>query len=312
LTADKNNQPAEQLKSTLLNYIQGEEYFILAQQVKEKDQGKALKLCAQAYELTPNLAAKITNLRDEINSQNKPIKGAVIGTLGLSSHFIFVDDKLELGRKITDFKQSFSINYQRISRVGKQCEFLRQSNRYFVKDQGSSNGTVLNGVPLFTNKLARLTDGSTVLVGGVINQPHSLCQLDCKVIGDHSPALNITLSSHASALMNGFDTDKNIKHAWPSMDVDFLTHWTLMSGEINLGLNKQGNIDLGCVESGETLAKLIYDDGFYLAPVIDATTKDSSIIELLLNNQIVYSKMPLQKGFVASLNGCLFSFKANS
>ena len=171
---------------------------------------------------------------------------------------------------------------------------------------------MLNGIALSANKISELIDDSTVLVGGEVGIPYSLCQLECKITGKSSPALFIRLNAHSLALMNGLDRDKNINQpqVWDSMDVDLVTNWTLIGSEIDLGINKQGNIDFGCVEGGKALAKLVYDDGFYLSPITETIPSTSPEIELTLNNEIVYSLVPLQDGFTASINGCQFSFKS--
>ncbi|MDX2366855.1 MAG: FHA domain-containing protein [Colwellia sp.] len=258
-----------------------------------------------SIELDNNNQKKLIEIRDNIEQYIQPIKGAVVGQGALANCYIFTSTTLEVGRNVNNPTNSFAIGYQQISRVGKQCRFLRENNKFYLEDQGSTNGSFLNNTQLIAQKKVNINKDSQLTLGGGSNVDNiAICQLELKVLSKNSSVLMMQLKSSVVQLV---DID-NYKMAWTSMDTDLMSRWILLGKEVSLSINND-RIELGHdKDQVDIVAYLIYQNGFYIRPEksIDGNTIDSSKV-IMINRQVVYDKMPINESAIININGFDFS-----
>jgi pSer/pThr/pTyr-binding forkhead associated (FHA) protein len=251
-----------------------------------------------------NNLEKLIELRNKIEQYIQPIKGAVVGQGALANCYIFTATTLEVGRNVNNKANSFAICYKQISRVGNQCRFSREKSKFYLEDQGSTNGSFFNNTQLMTQHKVNINEDSQLTLGGgstVDNIP--ICQLELKVLSKNSSALMMQLKRSVVQLV---DLDKV---AWPSMATDLISRWILLGKEVSLSIHND-RIELGHDQDQvDIVAYLVYQNGFYIRPEksIDGDTTDNSKV-LMINQQVVYDKMPINENAIISIAGLDFSF----
>jgi len=263
-----------------------------------------------SIELDNNNLTKLIEIRDNIEQYIQPIKGGVVGQGALANCYIFTSTTVEVGRNVNNPTNSFAIGYKQISRVGKQCRFLRKNNKFYLEDQGSTNGVFFNNTQLITQQKVNIDKDSQLTLGGGSNADNiAICQLELKVQSKNSSALIMQLKRSVVQLVD----INNYNMAWTSMDVDLMSRWLLLGKEVSLSINND-RIELGYdKEQADIVAYLIYQDGFYIRPekylgesTIDGNVIDSSKV-LMINRQVVYDKMPINESAIVNINGFDFS-----
>jgi hypothetical protein len=113
---------------------------------------------------------------------------------------------------------------------------------------------------------------------------------------------------------------EHYKEAWPSMETDLLSRWIVLGKEISISLNNnrielgyEGNSSEGNAEShsqGKSgiIAYLLYQNGFYIRPEKPVDISDVSKA-LMINQHVVYDKMPIGENSMISLAGVEFSLQ---
>ena len=257
-----------------------------------------------------NNLKKLIEIRDNIEQYIQPIKGAVIGQGALAHYYIFTTTTVELGRTSNNTDNSFAIGYKQISRIGKQCKFLREDNKFYLEDQGSTNGSFFNNTQLMPQQKVHINKDSQLALGGGSNTDNiAICQLELKVLSKESSTLMIQLKSSVVQLV---DLD-NDEMTWTSMDSDLLSRWILLGKEVSLSINND-RIELGHDnEQVDIVAYLMYENGFYIRPdkPINQSAIDGSKV-LMINQQVVYEKMPINEYSIINLNGIEFSLRSLS
>jgi hypothetical protein len=253
-----------------------------------------------------NNLEKLIEIRNNIEQYIQPIKGAVLGQGALANCYIFTSTTLEVGRNVNNPAHSFAIGYKQISRVGKQCRFLRENNKFYLEDQGSTNGSFFNGTQLITQQKVNIKQDSQLTLGGGSTSAENIaiCQLELKAPSKNSSALMMQLKRSMVQLVDL----EPYKKAWKSMDTDLTSRWILLGKEVSLSINND-RIELGHdKDQVDIVAYLIYQNGFYIRPAesINGNTIDSSKV-LMINQQMVYDKMPINENAIISLNGFEFS-----
>jgi pSer/pThr/pTyr-binding forkhead associated (FHA) protein len=251
-----------------------------------------------------NNLEKLIELRNKIEQYIQPIKGAVVGQGALANCYIFTATTLEVGRNVNNKANSFAIGYKQISRVGNQCRFSREKNKFYLEDQGGTNGSFFNNTQLMTQHKVNINEDSQLTLGGgstLDNIP--ICQLELKVLSKNSSALMMQLKRSVVQLV---DLDKV---AWTSMATDLISRWILLGKEVSLSIHND-RIELGHDQDQvDIVAYLVYQNGFYIRPEksIDGDTTDNSKV-LMINQQVVYDKMPINENAIISIAGLDFSF----
>ncbi len=252
-----------------------------------------------------NKLNKLIEIRTNIEQHIQPIKGAVVGQGALENCYVFSSTTLELGRDVIDRNHSFAIGYKPISRSGKQCMFSRKNNKFYLEDQGSTNGSFFNKTQLTAQQKVNINKDSQLSLGvGSITNNIPICQLDLKVTSENSSALMMQLNTSNVQLVDL----ENHKVAWPSMDTDLISRWILLGNEISLSINND-RIELGQdKEQADIIAYLLYKNGFYIRPeksVNENTIDENNLI--MINQQIVFDTMPINEDAIINLNGFKFS-----
>lgn len=254
---------------------------------------------------------KLIEIRNNITQYIKPIKGSVVGQGALVNCYIFTSTTLEMGRSVNNPANSFSIGYKQISRSGKQCKFSREGNKFYLEDQGSTNGNFLNNNQLMVKQKVDITENSQLILGGGFEGGSNtknipICQLEIKVLSNKLSTLMMQLNSSVVQL---FDVN-GLKNIWTSMETDLISRWVLLGEEVSLSIHND-RIELGNnTEQADIIAYLVYQDGFYIRP---ENTVDGNAAErnksLTINQQVVYDKMPINDNAIISINGFEFSLQ---
>lgn len=245
----------------------------------------------------------LTTLRSEIDIMVLPLQGAVTGDNGLSGWHFFTDNKIEVGRKVDYPTKSFAIGYKRISRVGKQCELVRKGSEFYLTDQGSSNGCIYGDLPLTPQQAVKISDNKILVLGAgkAKNTSSAVCQVVFHQAPNSSNALILKLSNKSFQFID----DTNMSTAWPSMEDDIRSRWVLMGELLQIGIDQQGMLDVGCIKGSESVVRLIYQEGFYLQPELG----NSMETEIMIEQQPLYGKVPLQEGTCITIGNHKFSFQ---
>lgn len=248
---------------------------------------------------TVSLLAK---LRADVDSKVTALRGSIIAQQELAGYQLFTENKLEIARKIADPINSFAIGYKRISRLGKQCKLVRKGNDFYVTDLGSSNGSIYGESLLLPHQAVRVTKGKNLVLGGGIikNTNAAVCQLELNLATHSSNALIVKLNKQPLQFID----DSSLAIAWPSLDADLASSWVLMGEILQIGIDGQGKLDLGCLNNSEPLARLIYQNGFYLQPELN----NNKETQLLIDQQPIYGKVPLQQNISIAIANRVFSF----
>ncbi len=250
-----------------------------------------------------NNHAQIDQKAEPKTEQNpQAIKGTVIGLGALKNHYIFTSNNLALGRLADEPTTSFTIGYQQISRVGKQCLFSYENNNFYITEQGSTNGNILNNRPLATQQKTHIKQDSQLILGGTNEADIAICQLALKVTPQPSTALIMQLNNNN----HQFIDVKDITLSWPSMAKDLCSRWILLATEVSLGIDND-QIKLGC-DKRDVIAYLVYQNGFYIRP---AEITDESR-QVMIDDNVIHSQMPICEHAVISLNGYEFSLQTPS
>jgi hypothetical protein len=283
---------------------------------RDNYQDKQISEFAHHHESTNQSAHE--SIHEDIHKNTPPIKGAVIGQGALENCYIFTSSPLALGRLLDDATRSFAINYQQISRVGKQCLFHYENKQFYLEEQGSTNGSILNDSPLPVQEKIAITQDSTLLLGGANKGDLGLCQLSLTISKPGASALIMQLNNK----LHQFIDLTKVKCEWPTMANDLNSRWILLAEEVSLSLD-HGKIVFGC-DKNETLAYLCYQDGFYIRPNIltktaNTHTKNTNSINketrdgvslVMINQETIHQIMPITENAVVSLNGYAFSLQA--
>jgi len=321
LSYNSNANSSQDLSENINESLIKATYKLAAQAFEDKAYYKAYSLIDKCIHhpssigLTNKKLTKLNEIRTKIEQHIHPIKGAVIGQGALAHYYLFNATTLEVGRTIVDPNNSFAISYKQISRSGKQCVFSRKNNSFYLEDQQSTNGSFFNKTQLTAQQQVKVNeDDQLTLAAGESTDKLSLCQLQLSVTSDNSPSLMMQLNTSPMQLVDIEDT----KTAWPSMESDLLSRWILLGNEISLSLNSDG-IELGNNKDQDNIvAYLIYQNGFYIRPVqgsdkdnINEINIDESQV-VMINQQIVYDKMPIEVNAVISFGGFEFTLQSCS
>jgi tetratricopeptide (TPR) repeat protein len=251
--------------------------------------------------LDPNIGSEqislLKNLRNKVLNELKPISGSVLTTGELANCKLYPNSQLSIGRKVEDNAQGFAIQYKRISRGGKQNIISRQGNSFYVKDQGSANGSCYDAVPLVTNQQVKLENDKVLALGGVNGQP-GICKINTCLSNDKSKSLVLMLNKDAVQFID----DTGIGTAWPTLDADLDTRWIMMGDSLNIAITSDSALDFGAVSGGKIVATLHYTNGYYIA---GANDKDNLV---MANQQPIHGLVPITEKTTITICGSSFGF----
>ena len=128
-------------------------------------------------------------------------------------------------------------------------------------------------------------------------------------------SLIIEVDSDVVALAEPAELNNN----WPNLAYDQNQQWLLLGATLDIGIDANGHIDIGCLRGSKVLAILSYlhkgdsdnsNDlpccpGYWLEPVAGASDK---ISDISVNQTPVFTRVPLVHGAKVSIVGIVFSF----
>lgn len=250
-----------------------------------------------------DLVQQLKSCRVKLDSKVVALQGVVEGQQALAGCFLFTENSLFVGRNKGADNNSFSIDFKRLSRSGKQCEFRYQAPHFYVSDQGSSNGSFLDGKALAPKHWVVIRDGQQLTLGGLAKDSRfGICQFELGLSSNSEQgALMLSLNPESINLLS----HDNLALAWPKMNLDLASRWILLTKPLALGINAKGLIDIGCLDGADACAYLLYEECFYIEPVV------SDIVgsQVKINQQVVYAKLPITHHAQLSINGQEFSLQ---
>jgi hypothetical protein len=282
---------------------------------ENKEYYKAYSLVDSSIQRTSSMGSqhanlgKLKKLHRAIEKKIPAITRAIVGHGALKNHAIFPSSTVELGRNATNSEASFSIDYQHVSRIGKQCVFSREDSIFYLRDQGSTNGNTLNNTRLAPQQKMPIVNSSYLVLDNDINTDNiAICQLNLKVTTEQPPSLVMQLESHALQFIDF----KHLTIEWPSFAKDMASCWVLLGEELPLSIDN-GQLKLGCEkEDSKIFAYLIYQEGFYIRPstimshpeIHEKNPKEDR--NLRVNQQVIYGRVPINEKAIISFNGYEF------
>ncbi|MFT6896682.1 MAG: tetratricopeptide (TPR) repeat protein [Paraglaciecola sp.] len=245
---------------------------------------------------------QLAALRGTIDAVCPPLTGTCVATGMLSGYAFYPCVQLECGRKPGDEHSSFGVGFKRNSRSGKQNAFIRQGRDFFVIDQGSSNGSYYGDQRLQTEQLVRVQDNNLLCTGSSPDtDSKGICQIKTQLAKQGSNALVLRLN----ATVFQFVDDTNINLAWPTIAEDLVKRWVMMGDVVHIGVDSHSDLDVGCVNDSASVAKLIYDNGFYIAPGLSVTEGQN----IRVNGHLLQGRVPVSAQQTITISGQSFSMQ---
>ncbi|BDX06380.1 hypothetical protein MACH26_19010 [Planctobacterium marinum] len=244
--------------------------------------------------------AELLTLREQILKRQQPVLRAFRGTGALNNFIFLADDTIQLARNTEDEAASIVLGFKRISRFKKQSAITKSGNDFYVTDLGSANGTRYNGMAVDREARVKLEHEGVIALGGSKTGGGSICSLQC-MGSNESSSLVLRLKRDGLAFID----DTSTGQSWPSMDEDFEKTWVLVNGHVPIGVNKNGQLDVGGFQNSELLAQLSYQNGFYITPM--GVTMDAT--ELTINGVDQYSTVPLVENANVGISAITFGIQ---
>ncbi len=239
---------------------------------------------------------------------------------------VLVDDSVQIGR-INDSgikhgeaegnDGNIAIGFTRLSQMGKQNKIERHHDGFTLVDEGSSNGSFLDGISM-------VPDHPVVLTGALTGAEHVLSMGGSRIPlepGMCKLRLHAKKNTKASSLIIEVDRDavafsdpSLLNKNWPNLAYDQTQQWLLLGAMLDLGVDTDGALDIGCLRGSKPLARLSYlhqsEDlehccpGYWLDPVLGA----GKSMNVFVNQTLVFTAVPLVQGARISMGGIHFSF----
>lgn len=265
---------------------------------------------------------KVTSARDAFIEKLPVLTGR--GTLmseGLPITVnVLVEDNVRIGRcenesvKRSEAKGNdgnIVIGFTRLSHIGKQIKIERHLDGFTLVDEGSSNGSFLDGVSTVSDHPVSLSGSEHMLClgGSRIPLKSGMCKLRLHAKNAKANSLFIEVDSDAVALADPVLLNKH----WPNLAYDQTQQWLLLGTMLDLGVDANGKLDIGCLRGSKPLARLSYFPsadgmlhscpGYWLDPIVDV----GKPVGVRINQTLLCSAAPLVRGAKVSMGGVYFT-----
>ncbi|MBV1920528.1 MAG: hypothetical protein KUG73_07575 [Pseudomonadales bacterium] len=298
------------------------------------------------------LTASVNVLVDDIvqvgrHSADSPpeIEGNDVITSDVTTHDLKSNDLKSNDLEINDLKigdtennnDTIAIGFTRLSHIGKQNRIERLQDGFTLTDEGSTNGSFLDDVLTVADQSVSLAFSEHMLCMGGSRAPleSGVCQLRLYVKNTNVSSLIIEIDREAVALA---DPSMLNKH-WPNLAYDQNQQWLLLGTALEIGIDANGHLDIGCLRGSKVRARLSYFHpshshkadshkahsykthshktitsqgrcpGYWLEPVVGESVKS---IDISVNQTQVFTAVPLIQGANVSIDGVVFSFTSIS
>ncbi|PAJ75163.1 hypothetical protein CJF42_06640 [Pseudoalteromonas sp. NBT06-2] len=247
--------------------------------------------------------SELSLLRKKIDRSIISITGNVVANKALAGVHFLTETKLDLGKKTQTQEHSVIVNnhlvlgYKQLDELGKQCQFIYKNSHFYIVDKGSLHGCQYNDIRLLQGHLAQVKSNSILFIANDTDQELKVCQLKLNLSQYDPSALIMSLNPAPLSFLDFSD----LALVWPDHELDLNKIWVMLGKRVALGLKEKGIIDIGCINGADVLAYLSYNSGYFIEPVKNKVTK------LKINNQEVYSKLPIDKNALITLSDCEFS-----
>ncbi|AKS41449.1 FHA domain-containing protein [Wenzhouxiangella marina] len=237
-------------------------------------------------------AQALTSLRDQALARITPQRGDAHGTGDLKDTWLLTGDEIQVGRARGVMPGAITMNYKRISRVGKQLRIKREGGRLFAVDPGSTHGSMADDVLLANGQPRRLSAEAVVALGGGREPPRpGAARLIIEVPEDASASAIVRLDRFQLKLLNSDD----LALAWPTMREDVGRCWLLVRD--GLPVHAAADRIVPGRPAGDEPGLLIgHDDGYWAAPIDD--TPDERVC---LDGEVLAGRTPLAEGVMIQL-----------
>lgn len=221
-----------------------------------------------------------------------PFAGPALGAGLMAGVRLLVDDLVDIGRGEAGSNVGIGLGFKRASRVGRQARVVRDRNGLGLVDQGSSNGSLLDGRLLSATAPERLHGVHELALGGQREPPSpGACRLRLQVMPEDGNSLVLAVDRGMTRIL---DTAE-LATAWPTLAGDLAQTWVLLADPVPFFLDER----LLPAESGQPVAFWLgYEAGYFLLPG-DA----DGAPRVLVAGEPLTTRMPLLAGTRVSVDG---------
>ena len=275
--------------------IAAKEYYLAYSLIDKQLKNKNIK---------KSVVSELSLLRKKLDEYIVHIQGNIVADKALAGVHFFTDKQIDLCKVEAEHghlnNHQLSFGYQHLDEAGKQCKFIYKNNHFYLLSQGSKYGCQYNDNELLQGRYTQVEANSRLFIANDISQELKACQLMLNLSQYDSSALIISLNSLPLQFLDSND----LALVWPDYELDLKKTWVMLGERLALGTQEKSIIDIGCINGSEAIAYLSYDSGYFIEPI------KSKISKLKVNNQHIYTKVPIDKNALINLGGCEFSLNS--
>ncbi|WP_376696537.1 FHA domain-containing protein [Wenzhouxiangella sp. EGI_FJ10305] len=239
--------------------------------------------------------AHLERLRDQAVAGIRALQGNARGTGELKDAWLLTGDEIALGRAHGLVAGSITMNYKRMSRLGKQAVIRREGRRLYIVDQGSTHGTMADDQLLANGQPRRLANKTMLALGGGRDPARAGPARLLVEVPEGCP-------SSAIARLDRFHlktlSSDDLAVAWPTMDEGLKRVWLLVRDGVPLhGDGKR--VQPGIPEEDHPVVLLGHDNGYWVAPCGEEIDE-----RVRLDGEVLSTRIPLSAGSTVTLGDC--------
>jgi len=242
-----------------------------------------------------NERQRLGRLCDQAIAGIRALQGDARGAGALKDTFVLTGSEVAIGRAHGEMPGAITMNYKRMSRLGKQAAIRRDGQRLYVVDKGSTHGTMADDQLLANGQPRRLTQKTVLALGGGREPARPGPARLVVEVPDGSPGSAIVrLDRFHLKTLNSDD----LAVAWPGMHEDLKRAWLVVSDGVPL--HGDGNrIVPGMPDEDHPVVLLGHDNGYWVAPW------GADIDErVCIDGEVVSARIPWPDGSTVTLGEC--------
>lgn len=254
--------------------------------------------------------AKIRAVRADIVEQMTLPDDHIVGQGALQQICFYRGHQLVLGRHGGGHQKFLGLGYKRLSRAGFQNTLSRKDEYFTVSDDGSSNGSWFDGQMMQSQQCYKISDGSVLALGGQRSSVSAgrrlpakagSCRLSLHIPSQSPGALVVKPQDDALALLDKALNRANLQTSWPTISEDRQKTWVLPGEAIVMGIDDQGQIDIGCLNGSMAIAELCFAKGLQIKPLV-------ADLPITFDGITVAGEVPVISGVDININGLSMGF----
>jgi len=238
---------------------------------------------------------RLGRLCDQAVAGIRALQGDARGAGALKDTFVLTGGEVVIGRAHGAVPGAITMNYKRMSRLGKQAVIRRDGQRLFVVDKGSTHGTMADDQLLANGQPRRLAQKTVLALGGGREPARpGPARLVVEVPDGYPGSAIVRLDRFHLKTLNSDD----LAVAWPGMDEDLKRAWLVVSDGVPL--HGDGNrVVPGLPDEDHPVVLLGHDNGYWVAPW-GADIDD----RVCIDGEVVSARIPWPAGSTVTLGEC--------